>query len=80
MFWLLSVEAGMVSDSPHESDGAYAGPKNDHTNAPQRIASHIHSAIGEIIVHHERRVCCHHDGRKNGSNIKRLSHPNFHFH
>lgn len=80
MFWLLSVEAGMVADSPHEPYGAYAGPKNDCTNTPQRIASHIHSAIGEIIVHHKRRVCRHHDGRKNGSNIKRLSHPNFHFH
>lgn len=34
MFWLLSMEAGMVADSPHESDGAYTGPKNEHTNTP----------------------------------------------
>lgn len=80
MFWLLSVEAGMVADSPHEPYGAHTGPKNNRANTPQRIASYIYGAIGEIIVHHERRVCRHHDSRKNGSNIKRLSHPNFHFH
>ena len=80
MFWLLSVEAGMVADSPHEPYGAHADPKNNRANTPQRIASHIHSAVGEINVHHERRVCRHRDGRKNSSNIKRLSHPNFHFH
>lgn len=80
MFWLLSVEAGMVADSPHEPDGAHTGPKNDRTNTPQSITSHVYSAVGEIIIHHERCVCRHHDGRKNGSNIKRLSHPNFHFH
>ncbi len=80
MFWLLSVEAGMVANGPHEPYSAYAGPDNNRTNTPQRIASHIHSAANIIIVHHERRVRRHHDGRKNSSNIKRLSHPNFHFH
>lgn len=76
----LPVEAGMVADSPHEPYGAYSGPKNDCANTPQRITNHINGAVGEIIVHHKRGVRCHHDGRKNGSNIKRLSHPNFHFH
>ena len=80
MFWLLSVEARMVADSPHEPDGAYTGPKNERANTPQGIAGHINGAVGEIIVHHERRVCRHHGGRKNSSSIKRLSHPNFHFH
>lgn len=80
MIWLLSVEARMVSNGSHESDGAYASPKNNRTNTPQGIASHAYGAIGEIVIHHERRVCRHHDGRKNSSNIKRLSHPNFHFH
>lgn len=80
MFWLLSVEAGMVADSPHEPDGAHTGPKNDSANTPQSIASHIHGAVGEIFIHHERRVRRHHDGRKNSSNIKRLGHSNFHFH
>lgn len=80
MFWLLSVEAGMVADSPHEPYGAYTGPKNDRANTPQSITSRVYGAIGEIFIHHEPGVCCHHDGRKNSSNIKRLSHPNFHFH
>lgn len=80
MFWLLSVEARMVADSPHKPYSAYAGPKNERTNTPQRIASYIHGAIGEIVIHHECCVGRNHDGRKNGSNIKRLSHPNFHFH
>lgn len=80
MFWLFSVETRIVADSPHEPDGAYGGPKNNRTNTPQRIASHAYGALGEVIIHHERRVCCHHDGRKNCGNIKRLSHPNFHFH
>nr|DAD98068.1 MAG TPA: hypothetical protein [Siphoviridae sp. ctQ091] len=77
---LLSMESRMVADSSHESDGAYADPKNNRANTPQRIASNIHSAIGVIFIHHERGVCCHHDGCKNSSHIKRLSHSNFHFH
>lgn len=80
MFWLLSVEAGMVADSPHKPYGAHTEPKNERANTPQRIASHIHGAVGEIVVHHECCVCCHRDGRKNDSNVKRLSHSNFHFH
>lgn len=80
MFWLLSVEAGMVADSPHESYGAHTEPKNERPNTPQRITCHIHGTIGEIIVYHECCVRCHYDGRENGSSIKRLSHPNFHFH
>lgn len=80
MFWLLSVEARMVADSPHKPDGAHTGPKNNRANTPQRITGHIHGAAGKILVHHECRVRCHRDGRKNGSNIKRLSHPNFHLH
>lgn len=80
MFWLLSMEARVVADSPHESDGAHAGPKNNRANTPQSITSHINGAVGEIIIHHECCVRRHHDGRKNGSNIKRLSHPDFHFH
>ena len=80
MFWLLSVEAGMVADSPHESYGAHTGPKNNRTNTPQSITSYVYGAVGEIVIHHERGVCRHHDSRKNGSNIKRPSHPNFHFH
>lgn len=76
----LPVEAGVVADSPHKPYGAYTGPKNNRTNTPQRIADHVHGAVGEIIVHHKGGVRCHHDSRKNCGNIKRLSHSNFHFH
>lgn len=80
MFQLLSMEAGTIADSPHETDSTHAEPKNNRTNTPQGIASHVQGAVGVIFVDHERGVRCHHDGRKNGGHIKRLSHSNFHFH
>lgn len=79
MIGSLPVEAWMVADSPHKPYGAHTGPKNNRPNTPQRITDHIYGAVGEINVHHKCCICRHYDGRKNDSNIKRLSHPNFHF-
>ena len=62
--WSLSVEAGIVADSPHEPYSAHTEPKNNRPNTPQRIANHIYGTIGEIVIHNKCGVRCHHDSRK----------------